>query len=153
VCVPFCSLVIGLMVGIGCLSVVASGGVSLVSQERSIEAAASTDPEEPGNDQSASGFGRFHEYVHATLIDGEPGEGAVADATQDSTISRPCFTRSRQPADGRAQRPADTFSKPTRKPSPAFLGGDTGNAQGTLVHRLILFARPGGRGALPPGRP
>src|SRR5437764_1241935 len=81
------SMIVGFVVGIGALTAAASGGVSLVSQNRSIEAAASNNGDEPGTIKSASGFGRFHESVHAVLVDGEPGEGAVADAAQDSTIS------------------------------------------------------------------
>ena len=84
-----CSLIIGSMVGVGCLSAVASGGVSFVSQDRRVEAAA-YNGDEPGTKvKSATGFGPFHATVHADFLDravpAEP-EGSAADATQDSTI-------------------------------------------------------------------
>jgi hypothetical protein len=81
-----CSLITGFVLGMGSLSAVASGGVSLVSQERSIEAFAANG-DLPGTIKSATGFGRFHQSLHAELTDGEPEEGAIADATQDSTVS------------------------------------------------------------------
>jgi len=81
-----CSLIIGSIVGVGCLSAVASGGVSFVSQDRRVEAAA-FNGDEPGTKvKSATGFGPFHATVHADFLDRPALEGAAADATQDSTI-------------------------------------------------------------------
>jgi hypothetical protein len=82
-----CSMIIGFVVGLGYLSAVASGGVSLVSQQRSIHVVASSESDDPGKVESATGFGRFHQSIHADFLDREALEGAAADATQDSTIT------------------------------------------------------------------
>jgi hypothetical protein len=86
---PFCSLFVGSMVGVACLSAVASAGVTFVSQDRRVEAAA-FNGDEPGTKvKSATGFGPFHATIHATFLDPDAlggAEGSGADATQDSTI-------------------------------------------------------------------
>src|SRR3954466_6051880 len=79
--------VLGCLIGVVCLSPVASGGVSFVAQDRRVEAAA-FNGDEPGTKvKSATGFGSFHGTVHAEFLDRPALEGAAADATQDSTIS------------------------------------------------------------------
>jgi hypothetical protein len=75
------------LIGVVCLSSVASGGVLIDSQDRRVEAAA-FNGDEPGTKvKSATGFGPFHGSVHAEFLDRPALEGAAADATQDSTIS------------------------------------------------------------------
>src|SRR5690349_13233403 len=86
---PICSLFVGSIIGVGALSAVASGGVSFVSQDRRVEAAA-FNGDEPGTKvKSATGFGPFHATIHASFLDPDAlggAEGSAADATQDSTI-------------------------------------------------------------------
>jgi hypothetical protein len=86
---PVCSRIVGCLIGVGCLSAVASAGVTFLSQDRRVVAAAFNGDEPGTKDKSATGFGPFHATIHAGFFDPDAlggAEGSAADATQDSTI-------------------------------------------------------------------